>query len=124
MKEKQEHNSTAYCNMVSSTATRGHVACSGTLRTGTSSFARASRYHTNAIAVSDFTIATRKWAKSCIRRSVTRSENADQREGKLAEACMRFTTRDLTAGSLLRIVSNSYRFHAAVQIIFTCVTIT
>ena len=45
-------------------------------------------------------------------------------EGKLAEACTRFTTRDLTAGSLLRVVSNSYRFHAAVQIIFTRVTIT
>jgi len=29
---------------------------SGTLRTGTSSFARAARYHTNTIAVSDFTI--------------------------------------------------------------------
>jgi len=37
--------------------------CSGTLRTGTSSCVRTVRYHTTAIAVSDFTIATRKWAK-------------------------------------------------------------
>ena len=64
---------------------------SGTLRTGTSSCARAARYHTNAIAVSDFTIATRKWAnlyKHRIRRSVTRSEK-----------CFIFT---LQKGSLLR----------------------
>ena len=48
---------------------------SGLVRTGTSSCARASRYHTNAIAVNDFTIATRKWAKLYkpqVRRSVTR----------------------------------------------------
>jgi len=64
---------------------------SGTLRTGTSSCVRAARYHTNAIAVSDFTIATRKWAnlyKHRVRRSVTRSEK-----------CFTFT---LQKGSLLR----------------------
>ena len=52
--------------------------CSGTLRTGTSSCVRAAQYHTNAIAVNDFTIATRKWAKLYklrVRRSVTHSEN-------------------------------------------------
>ena len=52
------------------------AACSsGLVRAGTSSCARASRYHTNAIAVNDFTIATRKWAKLYkpqVRRSVTR----------------------------------------------------
>jgi len=64
---------------------------SGTLRTGTSSCARAARYHTNAIAVSDFTVATRKWAnlyKHRVRRSVTRSEK-----------CFTFT---LQKGSLVR----------------------
>ena len=91
----------------------------------------AARYHTNVIAVSDFIIATRKQGSG---QNYINSESDDlsraqemlyfyPAEGKLAEACMRFTTRDLTAGSLLRIVSNSYRFHAAVQIIFTCVTI-
>ena len=64
---------------------------SGMLRTGTSSCAHAARYHTNAIVVSDFTIATRKWAKLYkhrIRRSVTRSE--------------KFFTFTLQKGSLLR----------------------
>ena len=70
-----------------------YIPSSGTLRTGTSSCARAARYHTNAIAVSDFTIATRKWAnlyKHRIRLSVTRSEK-----------CFTFT---LQKGSLLRSV--------------------
>ena len=61
------------------------------LRTGTSSCARAAQYHTNAIVVSDFTIATRKWAKLYkprVRRSVTCSEK-----------CFTFS---LQKGSLLR----------------------
>jgi len=75
---------------------------SGTLRTGTSSCARAVRYHTNAIVVSDFTIATRKWAKlhqHGVRQSVALKDI-------LLLPCRReacwglyaFTTRGLTAG--------------------------
>ena len=56
----------------------GGLVHSGTLRTGTIGCARAARYRTNAIAVSDFTIVTRKWAKLYelrVRRSVAHSEN-------------------------------------------------
>jgi len=65
---------------------------SGTLRTGTSSCARAVRYHTNAIVVSDFTIATRKWAKlhqHGVRQSVALKDALLLPcRTKLAEACM------------------------------------
>jgi len=56
------------------------------LRTGTSSCVRATRYHTNAIVVSNFTVATRKWAKLYIlrvRQSVTDSENFTLQKGSL-----------------------------------------
>ena len=80
-----------------------YIPSSGTLRTGTSSCARAARYHTNAIAVSDFTIATRKWAK-LYKHRVRRCHALRKMfyfylaEGKLAEACVCFTIKGLTAG--------------------------
>ena len=75
---------------------------SGTLRIGTGSCARAAQYHTNTIVVSDFTIATRKWAKLCklshticyaLRKCYTFPCRREACWG-----CMRFTTRDFTVG--------------------------
>ena len=59
-------------------------------------------YH--AIVVNDFTIATRKWAKLYKLKESDNLSPAQKMiyfrlaEGKLAEACMHFTTRGLTAG--------------------------
>ena len=82
----------AWTLRVSRPTVMSRVRHSGTLRTGTSSCACTARYHTNAIAVSDFIITTRKWAKLYKLRvgwSVTRSENVILylAEGELRPAC-------------------------------------
>ena len=64
--------------------------------------ARAARYHTNAIAVSDFTIAQGSGHNYVNVESddLSRAQKMSYfflSEGKLAEACMHFTTRDLTS---------------------------
>ena len=102
---------------------------SGTLRTVTTSCARATRYHTNAIALSDFTIATWKWEKLYklwVRRSVTCSENVILLPCKRGACCgpactlpLEVSQRESSTKSF-QVLTDIMRLY----IIFTCVTIT